>query len=779
MPLAEALPIARQIAEALEAAHEQGIVHRDLKPANIKIRADGTVKVLDFGLAKALDPAGASRASDVSKSPTLTALGTQIGVILGTAAYMAPEQAKGKAVDRRADIWAFGVLLHEMLSGRHLFAAETIPETLAHVLTRPIDLGALPAHTPRRVRELLSRCLERDTKQRLRDIGEARIALAAADTAETPVSAHTSMPSAPARPTGLWLAIAAGCLLAGAALGALLVFRWRDSGSKTGDRLARTLVLPAQGRTLDDSQAISPDGRFVAYTAGGVLWLRNLAELEAREVKDSKGARRPFWSPRSDAVAFATDNALFRVSIEGERPVELCRFSGGEFTGGSWSAVKGIVFTTSRANWSGDVLRVPEAGGDPAVFTRAEIAKKERRLAEPHFLLDGRTLLYSVVTVGSNNAEVAVDRDGNRTLLGLGDGSLQPAYAASGHVVFTRGGALWAVPFSLDTLRTTGEAFRIARSGNEASVARDGAIVFARQRPDPQQLVSVDRAGKVLGTIGEPVQSTFVVPSISPDGSRVAVVYQESQRIVVWDIERGIETRLTGESERALMGDWLPGGREISYLLPGAGNAVWARRADGSGEPRVLLQRGGAYGTFSRDGAFMAYYTVEPETGRDLWAVALDKPNEPFLILRTNASEAVPQISPDGGLLAYQSDATGRWEVHVQPFPRGEGRIQVSVAGGQHATWNPQGGELFYVAGNDLMAVDVTRTPALRAGQPRRLFSGDALGTRFSVPTKLERRYSAFPDGRRFAVVRGIGAGTSDVVLADGLLTHAASEGRH
>jgi serine/threonine protein kinase/Tol biopolymer transport system component len=795
IPLDEAVPIATGIAEALEAAHDQGIIHRDLKPANIKVGPDGSVKVLDFGLAKAMDPARGPGAVDIAHSPTLTAHATQMGVILGTAAYMSPEQARGRAVDKRADIWAFGAVLYEMLTGRRAFAppkpsptssgrpsagphgdeSDAITDVIAAVLRQDIDWTHLPASTPPRVRRLLERCLTRDPLQRLRDIGEARVALTAGDPER-----DESAPQVASRPSQrVWLTVALACLLLGVALGALLATTWRTAPPMTSDRPRRAMVVPTPPRSLDDHQAISPDGTWLAYTAGGSLWIRNLAEIEPREVLGAKGARRPFWSPASDALAYAAEGTLFKVTTSGMTPVKLCEITGGDFTGGSWSASEGIVFTASRANWTGDVLRVSPEGGNPEVFTKADATKGERRLADPHFLPDGRSLLYTVVTVGSNEGEVAIDRGGVRTLLGLGDGAVEPAWSPTGHVVFQRNKgietSLWALPWSLETMKRTGELFRLAIGGAGASIAGD-TLTYSLQQPSSQALVRVDRAGRPLGVIAES-RSIVSEPRIAPDGSLISATV-DFRRIAVWDVERGVDTPVTADDEAALHATWLPRRPlELSYTRMGQAAGIWTRRPDGTGSATQLFDRLAVGTDFSRDGRRAAFYVVDPETGRDLWARDLDPPGEAFVVLRTRANEARPRISPDGRFIAYQSDASGRWEISVMPFPRGEGRLQVSAGGGQHAVWNPTGGELFYVSGDEVMAVDVTLAPVLKAGKPRRLFGGSDVPTRLTRPRYLESFFDVAPDGRSFIVVRGHRLGKSDVVVSDGIALSRRSRG--
>jgi hypothetical protein len=319
----------------------------------------------------------------------------------------------------------------------------------------------------------------------------------------------------------------------------------------------------------------------------------------------------------------------------------------------------------------------------------------------------------------------------------------------------------------------------VVRGGAQPSASANGTLLYDRRVPEVQELTWVDRAGRRLGTISRTGRSTLWAPALSPDGRRVAAT-TDWESLSVWDTERGIETRVTSEQERALFASWLPNGEEIAYMLLGGGDAVLVRRADGTGEPRVLLRRPGVAGpSFSADGSFMAFYVVDPETERDLWAVATDHLDEPFPLLRTPSNEALPRISPDNRFVVYQSDTSGRWEVYVQPFPNGEGRWQVSVQGGRNPVWSPVGNEIFFVSGNDVMAADVSLEPGFRVGAPHRLFSGEAVGTRLSLPTRIESFFDVAPDGRRFVVVQGVGMGTSDVVVAEGLLSRAGGGPRH
>ena len=785
VPLDEALPIAVDVASALEAAHERGIVHRDLKPPNVKIAPDGHAKVLDFGLAKALgagDPDGS--AGDLSLTPTVTTPVTRSGVIMGTPSYMSPEQVKGRPADRRSDIWAFGCILFEMLAGRRLFRGDTISEALASVLRDDADLAALPQATPPSIRRLIARCLDRNPRTRLQSMGEARIALEALAAGKEQEEGLAEAAGSEAPRRGRSIAVALVLILAGFGTGAITFWRLGAGEPKGRPRLRTfTEITPARGiadpraRDTPARQAISPDGRWIAYEAGGTLYLRDLGEPSAREIPDSAGARGVFWSPASDAVAYAVGDRLMKFSVHGAEPVQLCRLSGGDFTGGTWSREKGIVFSLARGNWNGEVLHVPEEGGDPDTFATADPQKGERRLFQPRFLPDGRSILYTVVTPSSNDGEIAVERDGKRALIGLGNGTSEPAWSPSGHLVYTRASGpeteLWALPFSRDTLTATGEPFRIVENGAGASFADDGTVLYEVRRPDMQQLVAVDRTGRLLASIGEPSASSIWTPAISQDGRRVAASI-DWHSISVWDVARGVQTRITGESEITIFPEWMPGDEEIAYMrMGGSGDALAARRADGSGDSRVLLSmKGIAAPDFSADGKWMAFYVVDPNTQRDLWAVRTDAPDKPVLLLRTPANEALPRISPDGSLMAYQSDASGRWEVYVQRFPDGDGRWQVSASGGQTPRWNPRGGELFFVSGDSLAVAKVTTKPEVRVDAPRILFSEQSVGTRLSLPRHMESFYDVGPDGERFVIAKGMGEGTSELVLTEGLLSH-------
>jgi Tol biopolymer transport system component len=773
IPLDEAREIARQIAEGLEEAHERGIVHRDLKPANVKLTPDGKVKVLDFGLAKTwtADPTSGS-SGDLSQSPTLAHTGTEAGVILGTAAYMAPEQARGRAVDRRADIWAFGVVVFEMLTGRALFRGDTVTDVLAAVVREDIDWSRLPPETPPGVRHLLRRCLDRDPRRRLQAIGEARVLLSDDPSLPRAESEPKTAAVGP-RPGGrAWIVASVVAAAATFAAGWLLKPAPRGHESTA----VRYLPLPSEGRTIRDDQALSPNGRRIAYTAEGRLWIRDLDQLVPREVDGSDRAESPFWSPDSEDVAFRAGEGLFRVRAGGGRPRKLADLPRGDFGGGTWGPRGTLVVAVVTGGWTGRVLQVPAEGGEVRPFLEPDKDAGEYYFASPRFLPGSEALLLAVMKRGASDLLVRVD-GAKRTLLET-DAYRIPAsaWSPSGHLLYEREdlghqASLWSVRFSPETLTITGQPALVADKAGGPSVSHDGSFLFASRSPEPWRLAWVDRQGAVLGHVGPPFTSVSD-PALSPDGDRVAVCVVENGVSDVWvlDAASGERTRLTFDLV-ALRPAWSPTGNRLAYSNIGTGNIdVTSARGGAPSQPLVAGELGEFAPDWSRDRRHLVYYALAPETQRDLWVKDLDDEDTSRPLLRTPANEALPKLSPTGRYVAYQSDETGRWEIRVRPFPEGEGQWQVSVNGGERPTWSRRGDELFYIEGNTLMAVPIRTAEGFEAGAPRALFTGEQLGTELNPPLNgFTDFYDVGVDGQRFLVVQGIGRGPSQMVLAEDL----------
>ena len=758
-PLApeEALGVARQVAEGVEGAHEKGIIHRDLKPANIKITPDGSVKLLDFGLAKAL--AGEAAEEDISHSPTLTAMATQAGVILGTAAYMSPEQARGKPVDRRADIWAFGCVLYEMLTGKQAFGGETITDALAAVVRSEANLTALPSATPAGVERLLRRCLEKDPRRRLRDIGEARIALEnilGGAEKEEAAAAPAAAPAAPAR--RLW-GLAATLGLAAALIGGTIGWLLRPSSAELP---LRKFDLAVTGLTVSEANfpQLSPDGRSIVYAQGGRLWVRDLDQLEARAVPGSEGALHPFWSPDGASVGFVADAKIWRVGLRGGERMSIAE-GRGEFIGGSglsWGPDDTIVF--SRGNTG--LLKVSARGGDAQSFLELN-TEVEQDIHEPRHLPEGRGVIFvSHRTQHGPDTLMVVAGGERKTLLQL-EGSViwHPAYSPTGHILFWRGpsnAGLWALPFSLKKLEATGEPFLVVAGGRYATAARDGTLCYVQGTGGQnQQLVWVNASGKVEGVIGQP-QYSMRHPVVSPDGRQVAVMINESEVWDIWllDLSRGTRTRLTFTPSVEWEPTWHPSGTHVAYADAGSKTIV-LQRSDGTGEKEVLakLEPDGGEPSFTRDGKFLVFTLRGKETKEDIWYVPLEGERKPVPFLQTPATEGGAQVSPDGRFLAYVSEDSGRSEVFLKKFPSGEGKWQVSVNGGSWPRWNGRGDKLFYREGTKLMEVAVAAQPSLTLSTPRALISGEELGLLMYEPI----RYDVAADGRRFLMVQNAGQG--------------------
>jgi Tol biopolymer transport system component len=750
MPLAETLSIARQISEALEYAHEKGIIHRDLKPANVKITPEDVVKVLDFGLAKFAEQPAAP--ADPADSPTLTIRATKAGLIMGTAAYMSPEQASGKPVDRRSDIWSFGVVLWEMLSGRKLFEGETISHTLADVLKGEIDFNRLPAGTPSAIRELLRRCLDRDVRNRLRDIGEARVLIQKhlADPAGAAVAKESAVASN--RRRFLPWALAGALLLALAAV-ALLHFR----GAPPEQRLLKYSVSPPE-KARFDSIAVSPDGRRLAFIATepgkSRLWVRPLDSLTAQPLADAELAL--FWSPDSRFIGFFADGKLKKVEASGDPVQTLCDAQIGN--GGSWSRDGVILFSGPGL----PVSRVPAEGGEakPATSPGASLPKRRRHV---FFLPDGRHYLYA--TPASSHPESggiylgALDSEDATRLLGdLSSAAYAAAASGAGYLLFWRGGSLMAQPFDPGKLRLSGAPFPVAEQVRynastyraSFSVSENGVLVYdSAGAAQVDQLVWFDRAGKRLGTVGEP--GRYIRPSLSPDEKQVAIEREDPPAgLDLWLVElaRGVSTRFTFDPNRDAGPVWSPDGRSIVFSSNREGAFdLYRKISSGAGKDELLLKSDNLKwaSDWSSDGRFLLYYEMSPKTKYDMWVLPLSGGKKPIPYLQTEFNEERGAFSPDGKWIAYQSDESRRFEVYVQTFPATGAKWQVSTSGGMHPKWRRDGKELFYLdADSKMMAVEVETGAAFQAGIPRPLFETQITGS--------STRYAVTRDGQRFLI---------------------------
>jgi Tol biopolymer transport system component len=758
IPLEETLSIARQIAEALEYAHERGIIHRDLKPANVKLTPDGKVKVLDFGLAKALEDSPA--AADMTSSPTLSMAATKAGIILGTAAYMSPEQAKGKAADRRADIWSFGVVLYEMLTGRQAYLGETAPETMAHVITRDPDWTSVPPGTPPRLQQLLRRCLTKDPKQRLQAIGEARLALDEIQSGST--ATEMLLPASPARSFGV--REIAGLSVGGVLLAALAGFSgwWLKSGAPESPVRKFDLTVPdlGHGSGLHGNFAISPDGKQIAYLSSDRLWIRALDRVEPREVPGSAGVQIPFWSPDSAYVGFAANGKLWKAPAAGGETTTICDLRGALIggSGASWGEDGTIVFSRGGTG----ILQVSARGGDPRSFLDVD-PQTEQDLHQPYFLPEGRGVIYSPHRKGQTAGTLMVFSGGKKKILLQLEGQSiwNPVYSRTGHILYRRqmtNAGVWALPFSLSKLEVTGEPFLVAPNADNPSVAADGTLLYEQGTSGggPTQLVWMNRSGQVIGNIGQP-QPHQNFPALSPDGQRVAVAADEGENTDIWihDAVRNTKTRLTFEFTSETAPAWSPRGDRIAFQVSNAAStfAVAVKAADGTGDAKELAKPGNLP-SLSPDGKFLAYSATGPETDIDIFYIPLAGDQKPVPFLQTKAREAWPQISPDGRFVAYQSNETGVDEVYIKLFPSGEGKWQVSVHGGDWPHWNRKGDRLYYAETSSIMEVEVTARPTLSLSTPKKLFTHAFSGvTRaFGWPDPFD----VSGDGQKFVLVQPV-----------------------
>jgi serine/threonine-protein kinase len=764
IPLDEALPIAKQIAEALEAAHEQGIIHRDLKPTNIKVREDGTVKVLDFGLAKALDPV-TSTSTNPTLSPTLSIHATQAGVILGTAAYMAPEQARGRGADKRSDVWAFGVVVYEMLTGKRAFDGDSVTDIVAAIVRDEPNWSLLPREVTPAMQTLLARCLAKDGRTRVPDMSVIRFLLADADTSRRD-SGPAHVPVA-RRSVGV---IAAAAAAAGAIITAATAWWIVQSQPTPAQRPAHFVLvmppdLPVATGSPDRSIVIAPDGAHIVSVngttagVGGQLMVRSLDQTEPQPIKSVPVARAPFISPDSRWIGYFDAGSLKKVLMTGGPPVTICSVGGGS-RGSTWGPDKTIVYATNDS--STGLLMVSADGGEPKVLTKPDPAHGEQDHLFPSFLPGGRFVLFTIATTGSVDDGIIAVLDlktGERKTLVRGASFAE--YTASGHLLFGSGGALHAVRFDPNRLEVLGDpAIVIDHIRTEASgatqftVAPSGAFAYVTGGSGNSQartLVWVDRHGREQ-PLGTPVRA-YIHPRLSPDGSRVAVaILDQEQDIWILDLARQALTPLTFGPAPESYPVWTPDGRRVVFRSGRSGvpNAFW-QLADGTGTVEQLT-------SFTQFPTIPHAITPDGQTlviqaGSHLATMRLDNRQKITTIAEAPGIQGNAALSPDGRWLAYNSIESGEPQIYVRPFPNVDsGRWQVSNSGGVRPAWGAR--ELFYVTsasgiGGSVMAVSVHATGGFTYDAPTKLF--DTQPYYFGSPN---RTYDVTPDGQRFLMIK-------------------------
>jgi Tol biopolymer transport system component/predicted Ser/Thr protein kinase len=771
-PLDEAMRIASQIAQALDAAHEKNIVHRDLKPANIKIRLDGTVKVLDFGLAKIAAPPSSPGSLDPEHSPTVSLGGTQFGTVVGTAPYMSPEQARGKEdIDRRADIWSFGVVLYELITGERLFKGRDMGEILACVIKEEPKLDKVPAQ----VRPLIERCLVKDRVHRLRDIGDIDLLL-------NPPRGEA--PDLPAEAQGmssrrwLWPAIAAAALLAGAGG----TYWARSSGGSASNLPMKLTILPPEGAQFTDVAtsggiALSPDGRSIAFVAlkdgQEMLYVRPLDSLEARVLPGTEGAERPFWSPDSKTLGFMAQSKMKRVDLSGGSPQTLADMAGVRGAGaeGAFSRDgRNILFAISATS---SLFLIPSSGGERKEATELDSATGEMSHLWPEFLPDGKHFLYHVRLAGGAEFQVQLGTiDPSRSIAAdrrvLVKGVSNAKYAPPrdgypGYLLYVRDGALMAHEFDDQRLVLTGEPVPVApqvstttnATGADFSVAPSGILAYrAGGGPREDELAWYDRAGKKTDSV---LKRPTVINQqrLSPDGRMVAFHLGrqgsgQAQDVWLLDLARGVDSRLTFNGGQNPV--WSPDGSRIVFSRFNSG--ILAKGANGTGAEQVLWKDQGFMNStdWSADGRHVLVTRNDAKTQNDIWLVPVDgsEPGKPVPLVQSPFADTGARFMPGAGgpkFVSYVSNESGRQEVYVATMPgQPSGKWQVSNGGGISPRWRRDGRELFYqnVALQTIMAVDIDPGPPFRAGTPRALFKIENMGANGAIEPAA--------DGQRFLI---------------------------
>jgi Tol biopolymer transport system component/predicted Ser/Thr protein kinase len=759
----DAIDIARQIAAGLEAAHDEGIVHRDLKPANVRITPEGEVKILDFGLARAImdDPA---LEADPSGSPTITEALTGHGAILGTAPYMSPEQARGESLDRRTDIWAFGCVLYEMLTGAPPFRGRGATEIFAEIMKSEPDWNALPEETPGGIRTLVWCCLQKNPRERLRDIGDARFYLDGPEPAI--VGNFPEGPEFVARPRkGARIAALAALVLA---VGALLIFLGQRSPvAVDAAPTLRFVVDPPEGRPftapgLGGSPAFSPDGRKLAFVASsdarGTLWIRDMVSAQDRELPGTEGASHPFWSPDGQSIAYFANSQLSVVPSEGGKSRVICDTNIGR--GGSWSPDGTIVFARS---YDAGLWRVEGPGSSPQLLTDLDDDRVETSHRWPCFLPDGRRYLYLAWSSRPESSAIYLGDLDSPTRRLLVQSRSNAILDPTGYLIYSDGEQLLAVAFDTDRGQVTGEPFVIPSQIDESdllesaslpmTVSTDGVLAYATldnesRTSNPVELVRYDLDGERGPTIAPGIRD----PALSPDGRWIAgsrTVPENSFWLL--DLEAGTETKFVFDTSRNFMPVWSPDTRQIAFASNRNGRYdLYLKPANGStGEELILFTEGTSLPTsWSSNGRLLLYQHLGEDGNEDLWILPMDEADNPQLYIGTDAEEIQGQFSPDGNWVAYCSNESGEWEIYVQPYPVTGGKWLVSAGGGTQPRWQANGKRLFYLSKDDyIVAVDIDTTgEALQASAPEPLFHipnppGDAANT---------DEFVVSPDGKTF-----------------------------
>ncbi len=778
LKIEEALKLGGQIAEALEAAHEKGVIHRDLKPANVKVTPEGRVKVLDFGLAKAF---GGDGGRDLSNAPTLTAMGTEEGRILGTPAYMSPEQARGKALDKRTDIWAFGCVFYELLTGKVAFREVTVSDTIVAVLEREPDWQVLPSATPAKIRDLLRRCLQKDVNKRCRDAGDVRIEIEEALAAPPSVGASTPRPATRGWRDRLTQAGLAVFVLTTVALAIGFALRaLKSPQSPQPVRLNAEIGADASLDTsLGPSALLSPDGTRLVLVASGAdqkrhIYVRSLDQLQATALSDTEGARDPFFSPDGQWIGFFADGKLKKISVQGGAAATLCDAL--DDRGGSWGEDGTIVF---EPNNRAALSKISSAGGTPQPLTTLDRQAEEVTQRWPQVLPGGKAVLFtsssSTAVASFEDAEIIVYSMASGKRKTVQRGGFHGRYLPSGHLVYTHEGALFGVPFDLTRLEVTGQPAPILEGvvsapgsgGAQFSFSETGSLVYVAGRGGAQNvsIYWMDREGK-FGTLRE-TPSDYTNLAVSPDGKRLALEIFDGKRRDIWvyEWERDALTRLTFAGELNENPVWTPDGQRIVYssLQKGGAPNLWWIRADGAGDAQRLTESKSVHyaSSWRPDGKVLALSQQNPDTTFEILTLPIEgneksgwKAGEPKPFMNSPSSEMEPAFSPDGRWLAYQSNESGGYEVYVRPFPGPGGKWPISTGGGVFPEWSRNSKELFYrTPDSKIMVVTYTASgDSFHADKPKLWSPGQ-----FTDRGLANLNFDLHPDGKRFAVLKTSG----------------------